>query len=194
MSARVDEAALVRRSQQGDREAFCALIRLHQASLRGLCARLVPSPDEASDLVQEAFVRAWQRLDRFEAGRPFGPWMRTICRNLVANHLRDRRVERTRAQAVVDDQLLQADTLEVMLPDTDPASDPFARIDLLRACCELLPTHQRELVRSRYEESLTVPQIGQKLGRSVAAVAMALSRLRSALSRCIRHRLSMEAS
>lgn len=183
-----DEAELVRRAQAGDSEAFCALVRAYQASLRGLCARLIPSPDEGADVVQEAFVRAWLGFDRFEAGRPFGPWMRTICRNLVANHLRDRRAQRTRAQLVVDEHLLQPAMLETVLPETDDS--PFARVDLLRACCEGLPAQHRALVRSRYEENLTVPQIAERLGRSVASIAMALSRLRASLFRCIRQRLT----
>lgn len=184
------ETDLLRRAQAGDHDAFAQLIRLHQAGLRGIAGRLVASPDEVFDLVQETFIRAWNNLSTFDPALPFGPWVRTICRNLVANHLRDRAAERTRAQRAVDEQVLETPTLEQVLADSEDNAELVAR---LRRCCEKLAPRQREILRARYEDSLSVPEIGKRLRSTTAAIAMTLSRVRAALLRCVETPAPQEA-
>ena len=62
-------------TRKGDNEAFGELVRRYQVSVFNVCYRLMGEHREAEDLTQEAFVRGYQRIDRFDPGRPFGPWM-----------------------------------------------------------------------------------------------------------------------
>jgi len=77
------DGPLVRRAQKGDRWAFEQLVDRHQHRLFTLSARLLGSPDEAADAVQEAFIRAWLGLPSFRHGARFSTWLYRICFNAV---------------------------------------------------------------------------------------------------------------
>ncbi len=77
------DADLVVRSRRGCRVAFAELIRRHEGWLLNLVYSLVGSREEAEDLVQEAFIRAWQRLTDLRDAEAFGAWLRSIAVNLV---------------------------------------------------------------------------------------------------------------
>jgi len=77
------DGPLVRRAQKGDRWAFEQLVDRHQHRLFTLAARLLGSPDEAADVVQEAFIRAWLGLSSFRHGARFSTWLYRICLNAV---------------------------------------------------------------------------------------------------------------
>ena len=77
------DGPLVRRAQNGDRWAFEQLVDRHQRRLFTLAARLLGSPDEAADAVQEAFIRAWLGLSSFRHGARFSTWLYRICLNAV---------------------------------------------------------------------------------------------------------------
>jgi RNA polymerase sigma-70 factor (ECF subfamily) len=69
---------LALRARRGDAEAFGELVRRYQTSVFNVCYRLLGERREAEDLAQEAFIRAYERLDAFDAALPFGPWMRRV--------------------------------------------------------------------------------------------------------------------
>jgi RNA polymerase sigma-70 factor (ECF subfamily) len=85
---------LVKRAQKGDRWAFEQLVDRHQHRLFTLAARLLGSPDDAADAVQEAFIRAWLGLSSFRHGARFSTWLYRICLNAV----HDQRTKRPTAQ------------------------------------------------------------------------------------------------
>jgi RNA polymerase sigma-70 factor, ECF subfamily len=82
------EAKLIAQAQQGDATAWEMLVRQHQEAAFRLGYLLLHSPAEAEDVAQEAFVRAFLALDRFDGERPFRPWLLQITRNLAKNRLR----------------------------------------------------------------------------------------------------------
>ena len=77
------DGPLVRRAQNGDRWAFDELVDRHQHRLFTLAARLLGSPEDAADAVQEAFIRAWLGLSSFRHGARFSTWLYRICLNAV---------------------------------------------------------------------------------------------------------------
>lgn len=83
------EAALVHRAHRGDAEAFGELVRGHQDSIYRLALRMV-GPDEAEDVAQQSFIKAWQSLDGFTGGSAFGTWLYRIAVNACLDHLRRR--------------------------------------------------------------------------------------------------------
>lgn len=176
----MDESATVRAAQAGDRQAFAALVGAHQARLRALVALSISDRDDILDVVQETFVDAWRGLPGFEAGREFGPWLRTICRNRVRQFLRQRIPRRRRELAVVDAALLAAPLADDTAPDE--------RIAALRACIEGLDPAHRGMLERRYLDGVAVQRIAADLGRSPNAVSMVLLRLKDALLRCMERR------
>jgi RNA polymerase sigma-70 factor, ECF subfamily len=77
------DGPLVARAQKGDRWAFEQLVERHQHRLFTLASRLLGSPDDGADAVQEAFIRAWVGLPSFRRGARFSTWLHRICLNAV---------------------------------------------------------------------------------------------------------------
>jgi RNA polymerase sigma-70 factor (ECF subfamily) len=75
------DGQLVKRAQRGDRWAFEQLVERHQHRMFTLAARVLGSPDDAGDAVQEAFIRAWLALPKFRLGARFSTWLYRICLN-----------------------------------------------------------------------------------------------------------------
>lgn len=96
-----DEEALAR-ARTGDTRAFETLYRRHVGRVYGLCLRMTGQPSEAEDCVQEAFIQAWTRLDRFRGDAAFGTWMHRIAVNAVLGRMRKSRREQERLQVVRD--------------------------------------------------------------------------------------------
>lgn len=86
-ASKSDEQRLIEAAQNGDKQAFGRLIRLHQKRLMRFIYGLTGSFDQSEDIVQDAFVRAWGAIRTFRAERAFYPWLSTIARNLAFNHL-----------------------------------------------------------------------------------------------------------
>ena len=180
----MEERDLIRRAQQGDRDAFGQLVSLYQARLRAFVARYVARPDEVFDIVQDGFIDAMEHLDRFDPAKEFGPWLRAICRNRMLNHFRSNRVRQNAASALVDAALQE--TWGAMEDDLDDGAD---RVAALRRCVDRLEKSQRDLIEMRYRREVPLADLARRLGRSAAALSMSLFRLRAALEKCMAQRL-----
>jgi len=97
-----DEAALVARAQGGNARAFEALYRANVDRVYGLCLRMTGNVGEAEDCTQEAFIQAWNKLDKFRGDSAFGTWMHRIAVNAVLGRIRKSKREQDRIKAVAD--------------------------------------------------------------------------------------------
>ena len=95
-----DEAAWVRQAQRSDARAFEALYRLHIDKVYGLCLRMTGNVGEAEDCAQEAFIQAWNKLDKFRGDSAFGTWMHRIAVNAVLGRIRKSKREQDRIRVV----------------------------------------------------------------------------------------------
>jgi len=84
----VTEAQQIRLARQGDQAAWEALMRAHQEPVFRLAYLLLGDPDEAEDIAQETFLRAYKALKRFDTDRPLRPWLLRIASNLAHNRHR----------------------------------------------------------------------------------------------------------
>ncbi len=84
----MDESELINRARQGDGAAWETLVRAYQQPIFRLAYLLMPDTDEAADVAQEAFVRAFRALHTFDAARPLQPWLLRITANLAHNRRR----------------------------------------------------------------------------------------------------------
>ena len=84
----MDEATLISRAAAGDAAAWEPLVLAYQEPVFRLAYLILGDPDEAEDIAQETFLRAWGRLDRFDPTRPLRPWVLRIAANLASNHRR----------------------------------------------------------------------------------------------------------
>jgi len=163
-SDREEETALVARARAGEQEAVDQLYRSHRREIFGLCLNLSGNREEAQDLLQETFVRAFRGLPSFGGRCQFKTWLTRIAVNL-ARDLARRRHRRPESPLLAT----------LAAPDSDGGL-----IDLVRATLGCLEAHQRELLCLRYTQSLSYQEIGDCLGWSQGRVKKGLYRARQA--------------
>ena len=98
----VDEQHWVRRAQEADTSAFEKLYRANVDKVYGLCLRMTGNVSEAEDCAQEAFIQAWNKLDKFRGDSSFGTWMHRVAVNVVLGRMRKSKREQDRIRAVSD--------------------------------------------------------------------------------------------
>lgn len=121
------EAGLVQAARKGDRRAFDALVERYDRRAVSVAYRLVGSLDDALEVTQEAFIRAYRGLGTLTDAERFGPWLLRIVTNLALNHRRDRAVGGPRLSL---DQLLDDSRPGIGVHQPDPHSETPAGRDL----------------------------------------------------------------
>lgn len=169
-------------------EKFIAYVRENHASLRGFVRSLGVASMWVDDLAQEAFVIAYQRMEDFDETRDFGAWVRGIARNLVINERR----KDARRKRILSDNLTEVLVASSSLPENEveeKGDRAQAKVLALRECLKLVPDKSRALVKARYENEKTAPDIAVQLNMSAAAVRKSLERVRKALRKCMQQRI-----
>jgi RNA polymerase sigma-70 factor (ECF subfamily) len=167
-----DDAARLRR---GDTAGLAGLMARHQDRLLRYLLRLVGDEAVAEDTFQQTWVQVAERVGRYDASRPFGPWLFTVARNLALDHLRRRRPE---SLDDVDEPAAPAGV------ESDPLTRAVARERTGRVAVALqaLSPLDREVLCLRFEEDLALPELAQTLGvpmpTAKARLYRALARLR----------------
>jgi len=161
-------------SRKGDREAFAALVERHTERVYSLLARWVGNRQDAEDLAQETFVRAYQSIHRFDPRQPFLPWLFTIARRVAATHWRQvRPLEEPGGE--VEEASSGADPAAHLLSVERSAS-------LWREARRLKPK-QFQALWLHYAEGLAVADVARVLGTNSIHVKVLLHRGRGALAR-----------
>jgi len=173
------EADLVSRARRGDDEACEELAKLHRRSAYVLALQLLGNRDDALDVTQDAMLRFFTTLHRFDVSRPVRPWLFQIVRNRVQDLYRRRRVRRHESIDEVDD-----DSVPVQVIDTsaDPEADcakVFLRRQIWKALHEL-PSNQKEILVLRDYQDLSYGEIAETLDIPMGTV---MSRLHAARKR-----------
>jgi RNA polymerase sigma-70 factor, ECF subfamily len=174
-SMATDRAPLVSAARSGDRAAFDELVRATSAETYTLALRLVGDEEDARDVVQETYLRAYRGLGRFRGEAQFSTWLYRITANCAATHLGRRRRHR-------HDELADHDAV-----DLDPAHDPEERADAaalrdrLTGALAELPPRLRAVVVLRDIYDLPHDAIAAELGISTSAAKVRLHRARRRL-------------
>jgi len=100
--ARTDESALIRRAQLSDSQAFESLYKMHVDKVYGVCLRMTGNVSEAEDCAQDAFIQAWNKMDKFRGDSAFSTWLHRIAVNSVLSRIRKAKREQDRITAVSD--------------------------------------------------------------------------------------------
>ena len=170
----LSDAWLVERTRRGDHAAFGVLVRRYERKLIRVLARLVRDPEAARDLAQETFWRVFDRLDRFDTGRRFGPWLFRVGVNLGLDHLRRTRGEPAPAS-------LDRPQGEDGCPFDPPDPDPRAREDLaqeVQFILAQLPASYRTILILRDLEGFSSSEVSAVVGRREATIRWRLSKAR----------------
>jgi RNA polymerase sigma-70 factor (ECF subfamily) len=179
--AKSDETRLVERSQAGDRLAFEELVRRHADRLYAVVLRFVADPDEAEEVTQETFMRAWGSIEKFERRSQFFTWLYRIGIN-EAKRRAERRPSPERIASIEDSPIEDA-------PDWSEAPEVRAEQGHLRAVLEdairALPINYRAPLILRDVEGLTTEEACEVMELGEAAFKSRLHRARLAVRRAV---------
>lgn len=166
------DGELVGRAKDGDRGAFGQLVLRHQRRVFALGLRWFRNADDADDLVQETFVRAWRALDRFDETRPFAPWLITIAVN---------RAKTMAGRARPAEELHES----ILWGGPSPAEDAErARLESdVQNAMSTLPQEQRVVLHLRAVESMSYREISDALDIPIGTVMSRLARARDEMKR-----------
>jgi RNA polymerase sigma-70 factor (ECF subfamily) len=167
---------LARRARRGEVQAFGELVQRYQSSVFNVCYRLLGERQEAEDLAQEAFLRAFQRFDLYDIRLPFGPWVRKVAANLCLNRLQVSRAE----WLPLDDERGEHMPAKTGSPETIQAQGEQA--EAVRQALSSLPAHYRAVVELRHFQELSYAEIARMLAIPLSDVKSHLFRARRLLA------------
>ncbi|MDQ3262694.1 MAG: sigma-70 family RNA polymerase sigma factor [Myxococcota bacterium] len=162
-------------ARRGDRNAFEALVRSVQRQVFGLCLRLMSSEAEAAEVAQEAFLRAYQHLHRYDEQRPFDLWVLAIARNLCLDQLRRRSKLRTENVDEMSDTLPSSaqSQLEGAIAQEERQS--------LETAMSTLSADDREVLALYYVQKRTTKEIAEIMSVAPGTIMARLFRAREKL-------------
>lgn len=162
-SAELDLQPLVSRAQAGDEEAFGVVVKAHYAKVYGVIYRMVQNAEDAKELTQIAWVKAWQRLGSFEGNAKFTTWMYRLAVNTATDFLRQRarQKETVYLDEVTDGAEAHRDALQSAssAPEDEMHRDEI-REAFAKALEELTPEHRQALML-REVEGLSYKEIAE---------------------------------
>lgn len=178
---------LIKRIKKGEHEAYRDIIERYQTQVFNICLRYVRNRSEAEDLAQEAFIRAYTKLDTYQVDKKFSTWLYRIATNLSIDYLRKKR-----PSVILDaergdhDGFTMASQLESqeMLPDDVVVQDEER--EGIQDHIMALPEKYRSAIILKYIEDCSLKEISDILGLPVATVKTRIYRGREALRERLR--------
>jgi RNA polymerase sigma-70 factor (ECF subfamily) len=181
-----DDRDLVGRARRGDREAFTQLIVQYQVPLYNMALRMVGRPDDAADIAQEAFLRAWEKI-RTLRDAPFKSWLFQIAANLCYDHFR-----RGRRYGVMPDedqtssQASNVVGLGIATPDPQERAEANERTRLVRDCIKALDHDMRIAIILRDVNGMAYDEISAVLRVPLGTVKSRIARARAQVQERLR--------
>ncbi|MFN7960458.1 MAG: sigma-70 family RNA polymerase sigma factor [Thermoanaerobaculia bacterium] len=180
------ESELVNRARSGDSAACDELARRYRQPAYLLALQLLGDPDDALDVAQDALLRFFSKLNRFNSGLPVKPWLLSIVRNRAVDLVRRRKVRR--AEPIETEE--GGYRPELVDREDDPETS-FARRELAERLWEslrALPEAQREILVLRDYQDLSYAEIAEVLGVPLGTVMSRLHRARASLRELVEAR------
>jgi len=178
-----DDLLLIERSKSGDRSAFDLLVRKHEKRAYQYAFRLANGPDEAMDIVAEAFVRVFNALQNFRGQSAFTTWLYRIITNC---YLDLKKKDKSGRQVSLDVQV-DSTGQEMERQFEDPADGPEEALErnererLVQTAISKLPEYQRAMLLMYHVEMLSYEEIAEALDLPIGTVKSRLNRARLSL-------------
>jgi RNA polymerase sigma-70 factor (ECF subfamily) len=178
--ATVDESQLVAQAREGDRSAFNELVRRYEGKIFRLAQHVTQNREDAEDVLQETFLKAYEHLDQFKGDSKFYTWIVRIAVNQALMKLRRRKTDKSVSMDETIDTGEDTVTREIAAWDEDP-EQRFSREELggiLDDAVQSLEPLYRSVFVLRDIEELSTEETAEALGLSIPAVKSRLLRAR----------------
>jgi len=184
------EARLARKALKGDQQAFAEIVGLYQDKLYHMAFRMLGNRQEAEDVTQEAFLRVYRNLDRYDEGLKFSTWIYRIATNLCIDRLRKRKATYSLDAESVDHEGLDGYAV-IPSDDRTPESEMLLTETqrIVREAIETLPAKYKSVMVLRYLHDLSLQEIGEVLDMPVSTVKTRVHRGREFLRKKLERKL-----
>jgi len=189
VNADIDDNELVARSQQGDHAAFEELVTRHRRKAFAMIYQMVRNEQDAWDLAQEAFIRAWKSLPKFKGDASFYTWFYRITTNVTIDWLRKKQIA---GEKEFDDEVAvrEADPTSRLLPKRTALPQEKMRSaeigDRIKAAIDTLSPEHRSVILLKEVEQLQYNEIAEVMGCSIGTVMSRLFYARKKLQTLLR--------
>lgn len=178
----IDEKKRIQKAAKGDHAAFEWLVEQYQTPVYRLCLRMSGNPEDAADLTQEAFLKAWRNLESFHFESAFSTWLYRLASNTCLDFLRQAK-RRPTVSLVTEDDEGEEQIMDVADDAATPEEQVITNLDREALCEGLnrLPEEQRQLLILRAVNGLSYAEIAQILSIKEGTVKSRLARARETL-------------
>ncbi|MEW5875166.1 MAG: sigma-70 family RNA polymerase sigma factor [Candidatus Zixiibacteriota bacterium] len=182
--AETTDEGLIKDALAGDQRAYRELLNRHRQSIYHVIFKIIRNPDEASDLVQETFMKAFGSLNSYRFEYRFSTWLYKIAANNAIDYLRKKRID-----ALSLDKPIETKDGEVgfEIPDWthNPEEELFRRRQAvtIQEAIESLPPKYREVIQLRHQQEKSYEEIADQLGLPVGTVKARIFRARELLKK-----------
>ena len=175
-SDQTEDRELVRRCLKGDQDAFRILLAKYERPVYGLVRRMIKDEEDARDLAQEAFIRAFKKLQQFDQERKFSSWLFRIANNLCIDHYRRRKLATVPMVRHVDGEEEESWDLPDLGPSPAETFSDSERSRRLLAAIESLPPVYRAVILFRHQQGLTYDEIAETMELPLGTVKARIHR------------------
>ena len=186
--AQMEDAALVREALAGREEAYGELVRRFERPIYTLILRMVRDPALAEDLAQEAFIKAFGALDRYDPRRKLASWLFKIAHNATIDHLRRRQLATVSLSVSAEegeaDWSANIEDEEAVTPEQ--AAERTALAEHLEQALGAMRPEYREVMVLRFEQGLQYNEISEVTGLALGTVKTFIHRARKELAETLR--------
>jgi RNA polymerase sigma-70 factor (ECF subfamily) len=186
----VSDIDLVKRCQDGDTEAFDELVTRYRTRIFGMIYNMVHNEQDAWDLAQDSFLKAWKSIGRFRGKSSFYTWVYRIVMNVTIDHMRKKQIKGAGAEFDDAVQLKEIDPAAKTLPKADAL--PYERMErgelrqkIDNAIAQLSPEH-RAVILMKETEDMQYHEIAEALGCSIGTVMSRLFYARKKLQNLLK--------
>ena len=177
-----EELAVIQKVQNGDVNAFEDLVAAYEQNVYNLALRMTGNPEDAEDMAQEAFLKAYNSLPSFRGDSKFSVWLYRIVSNVCLDFLRKKNKRGAISLSVEDDD---GEDTQLDLPDTSQSPEELLEKKLTREAVRrglaALPPDARQILLLREIEGLSYEEIGEVLGLESGTVKSRIFRARKKL-------------
>ena len=161
-----EAAQIIAHVLKGDKQAYALLVEEYKAPIYNLAYRMTGNQQDAADLTQDVFIRAYTYLWRYNPRKKFFTWLYTIALNTIRNHFK-------KNSKYKNTQQINDLTIAEQSPSAEAKLTEGSEVN---ACLSLLDVETRVLVVMKYQQELSFEEIAQITGKSVSAVKMRIYR------------------
>lgn len=181
----LEELKLVKQAAEGDEAAFEKLVLANQKIVYNVALKLTGNPDDAEDVAQEAFIKAYRNLGAFRGDCRFSGWLYRLCYNAAMDHLRKTRDSNVQSLTAEDGSDAELDVADPA-PTPEESAERSELRKAVRDAVAALPDDKREVIVMREFSHMSYADIADALGIEEGTVKSRLNRAKLALAEILR--------